>query len=204
MARIIDKEEKRLEIARAAIPLFAAKNISQISIDEIAKNAGVAKGTIYLYFKNKEEIIFAIWDMLSQNHEEAYAKRALSATSAKEKILEYFNFNECGLEYDKEQMITLYQHSVSAMLIDTTGLYTTYFERFIRQDYDLISACLKEGVQSGEFEIDDIELLTYTIIMLLKGMLVRAKTSNMQFDEAQQTLILHISSLLHQYTRKQS
>ena len=69
MARIIDKEEKRLEIARAAIPLFAAKNISQISIDEIAKNAGVAKGTIYLYFKNKEEIIFTISDMLSANDE---------------------------------------------------------------------------------------------------------------------------------------
>ncbi|NCB54968.1 MAG: TetR/AcrR family transcriptional regulator [Epsilonproteobacteria bacterium] len=202
MARIIDKEEKRLEIARAAIPLFAAKNISQISIDEIAKNAGVAKGTIYLYFKNKEEIIFTIWDMLSRNHEEAYAKRAMHATSAKAKILEYFNFNECGLEYDKEQMITLYQHSLSAMLIDTTGLYTAYFDRFIRQDYDLISACLQEGIQSGEFEIDDVELLTYTIIMLLKGMLVRAKAGNMHFDEAQQTLSKHISNLLQQYIRK--
>ena len=46
MARIIDKEEKRCDIARASIDLFCEKGIAQTTIDEIAKSAGVAKGTI--------------------------------------------------------------------------------------------------------------------------------------------------------------
>ena len=54
MARIIYKEEKRCDIALSAITLFCEKGIQQTSINEIAKSAGVAKGTIYLYFKNKD------------------------------------------------------------------------------------------------------------------------------------------------------
>lgn len=204
MARIIDKEEKRLDIARASIDLFTSKGIAQTSIDEIAKSAGVAKGTIYLYFKNKEEIIFAIWDMLSQQHDKAYQQRIRSEMSAKEKILEYFNFSECDKEYNREQMLTLYQHFVSTLLVDQSGLYTSYFERFIQEDYDFISACLKEGVERGEFVIDDIDLLTYTIIMLFKGILIRAKAGNMGFYEAQGTLTQHILFLLKQFKRKES
>ena len=43
MARIIDKEEKRNEIALSCINLFCKKGIQQTSIEEIAKNANVAK-----------------------------------------------------------------------------------------------------------------------------------------------------------------
>ena len=43
MARIIDKEEKRCDIALSAIAFFCEKGIQQTSIDQIAKSAGVAK-----------------------------------------------------------------------------------------------------------------------------------------------------------------
>ena len=66
MAKIIDKEEKRCDIALSAITLFCEKGIQQTSIDQIAKSAGVAKGTIYLYFKNKEELIFEVIDRKSE------------------------------------------------------------------------------------------------------------------------------------------
>ena len=204
MARIIDKEEKKCAIAKASIDLFCEKGIQQTSIDEIAKSAEVAKGTIYLYFKNKEEIVFAIWDMLIQQHDEAFQQRVTVDMSAKEKILEYFNFSECEKEHDKEKMLILYQHFVSSMLIDTTGLYSAYFESFFQQDYDFISTCLNEGIAKGELSTDNVDMLTYTIIMLLKGVLIRAKASNMGFYEAQKTLSQHIIYLLDQFTRKVS
>ncbi len=204
MARIIDKEEKKCAIAKASIDLFCEKGIQQTSIDEIAKSAEVAKGTIYLYFKNKEEIVFTIWDMLIQQHDEAFQQRVTVNMSAKEKILEYFNFSECEKEHDKEKMLILYQHFVSSMLIDTTGLYSAYFESFFQQDYDFISTCLNEGIAKGELSTDNVDMLTYTIIMLLKGVLIRAKASNMGFYEAQKTLSQHITYLLDQFTRKVS
>jgi len=203
MARIIDKEEKRCDIALSAIELFCEKGIQHTSIDEIAKSAGVAKGTIYLYFKNKEEIVFAIWDIIAGRHRDAFAKRLRDDMSAKEKILSFYDFRECEEEQNKEQVLKLYQHFVSSMLIDKTGLYTTYFESFFQEDYDFITSALNEGMKRGEFYVDNIDLLTNTIIMLLKGVLVRAKASNMDFHEAQTTLIKHISYLLDQCTRKE-
>lgn len=202
MARVIDKEEKRCDIALSAITLFCEKGIQQTSIDQIAKSAGVAKGTIYLYFKNKEEIVFTIWDILTQQHEEVFYTRINPNMSAKEKILEYYNFSECQEGLDKEQTLILFQHFVSSMLIDKTSLYTAYFESFFQKDYDFITKYLYEGIEKGEFVIDDVELLTNSIIMLLKGALIKAKASNMGFDEAQQMLTKHITYLLNRCTRK--
>lgn len=202
MAKIIDKEEKRCDIALSAIALFCEKGIQQTSIDQIAKSAGVAKGTIYLYFKNKEEIVFTIWDILTQQHEEAFYKRINPNMSEKEKILEYYNFSECQEGFDKEQTLILFQHFVSSMLIDKTSLYTAYFESFFQKDYDFITSCFYEGIKKGEFVIEDVEMLTNSIIMILKGILVRAKASNMGFDEAQEMLTKHITYLLNQCTRK--
>ena len=204
MARIIDKEEKRCDIALSAIDLFCDKGIQQTSIDEIAKSAGVAKGTVYLYFKNKEEIVFTIWDIIAQRHRDTFQKRVKAEMSAKEKILDFYNFIECDEEGNKEKVLKLYQHFVSSMLIDKTGLYTAYFESFFQEDYDFITNALNEGIAKGELYVDDIEVLTYTIIMLLKGALVRAKASNMGFYEAQNTLTQHITYLLDHCTRKES
>ena len=203
MARVINKEEKRNSIAISCINLFCQKGIQQTSIEELAKNAGIAKGTIYLYFKNKEEIIFTIWDILTQQHQEAFDKRINSKMSEKEKILEYFNFNDFEENFDKEQILNLYQNFVSSMLIDKTQLYTSYFESFFQKDYDFISTCFYEGIKKGEFFIDNVELLTNTIIMVLKGVLIKAKASNLGFYEAQNILTLHITYLLEQYTNKQ-
>ena len=204
MARIIDKEEKRNDIARASIALFCEKGIQQTSMEAIAKSAGVAKGTIYLYFKNKEEIIFAIWDMITQIHQEAYMKNVTDEMSAREKILLYFNFEKCETHEDKEQILILLQNFISAMLVDKTGLYGKYFESFFEQDFDFLSACLHEGVQKGEFQIDNLEMLATSITLIFKGLAVHVKASNLGFFEAQKLLLQYINSLLDHYTRRLS
>ena len=201
MARIIDKDEKRANIALSAIKLFCEKGIQQTSIDEIAKSAEVAKGTIYLYFKNKEEIVFTIWDILSEQHQEFFQKKITENMSAKEKILEYLNFNEFKEDVDKEQVLKLFQHFVSSMLIYETKLYTEYFENFFQRDYDFIYLYLNEGVEKGEFIIDDVDNLTNIIILLLKGLLVKSKASNMNFNETQNIFTKHINYLLDNCTK---
>ena len=202
MARIIDKEEKRCDIARASIDLFCDKGISQTTIDEIARSAGVAKGTVYLYFKNKEEIVFAIWDMVCSVHVETFERSIKPHMGSKEKILAFFHFEAFNEEAQK--IMHLYQHFVSAMLIDKTGLYTSYFESFFQQDYDFISARLKEGIASGEFKEHNVHLLTQSIVLIVKGTLIKAKANNMAFSDAQALLSEEILFLLDNFTRKSS
>lgn len=51
------KSEKYTNLMASAFELFKDKGISDVSIDEIVKKAGVAKGTFYLYFKDKFDLI---------------------------------------------------------------------------------------------------------------------------------------------------
>src|ERR1019366_1045067 len=51
-------EDKKLRIIQAAEQLFRTRRIDEITLDEVARNADVAKGTIYLYFSDKEDLIF--------------------------------------------------------------------------------------------------------------------------------------------------
>lgn len=53
---------KRERILRAAIKVFARKGFYATKVSEIAKAAGVADGTIYLYFKNKDDVLISIFE----------------------------------------------------------------------------------------------------------------------------------------------
>jgi TetR/AcrR family fatty acid metabolism transcriptional regulator len=56
------KEEKSLRILDAAIRIFARKGFYNSTIADVAKVAEVAEGTIYLYFKNKDDLLISIFE----------------------------------------------------------------------------------------------------------------------------------------------
>lgn len=61
------KEDKRKRLLDAAYDLFNKDGVSNTSIAEICKKAGIAKGTFYLYFSDKEDILRALTKKLSLN-----------------------------------------------------------------------------------------------------------------------------------------
>lgn len=56
------RQEKRSRIIDASIEVFAEKGFRGARISDIAKKAGVADGTIYLYFRNKEDVLLVIFE----------------------------------------------------------------------------------------------------------------------------------------------
>lgn len=56
------REEKYQRILEAALEVFAHKGFFEAKITEIAKLAGVADGTIYLYFKNKDDLLISVFE----------------------------------------------------------------------------------------------------------------------------------------------
>ena len=53
-------EDRPREICAAALEVFAEKGFAAAKLDDIAKRAGVSKGTLYLYFKDKEQLFRAV------------------------------------------------------------------------------------------------------------------------------------------------
>ena len=58
MAKIVDKDKRKADIARAALGVFSEKGFDAASISRIARVAGIGKGTIYEYFSSKDDLIF--------------------------------------------------------------------------------------------------------------------------------------------------
>ena len=56
------KLDKRTLITDAAVEVFAEKGFHQARISDVAKRAGVADGTIYLYFKNKDDLLLSVFE----------------------------------------------------------------------------------------------------------------------------------------------
>jgi TetR/AcrR family transcriptional regulator, fatty acid metabolism regulator protein len=56
------RPDKRTLISEAAVEVFAEKGFHQARVSDISKRAGVADGTIYLYFKNKDDLLLSIFE----------------------------------------------------------------------------------------------------------------------------------------------
>ena len=80
---------KRTNLFNAAYELFLTKGIQDTAIDDIVKKAGVAKGTFYLYFKNKYDVV----DRLILNKSIKTIKEATNYVDEK-RIEEHIEFSE--------------------------------------------------------------------------------------------------------------
>ena len=63
------------EILDAALRVFAQRGLHKTKLEEVAKEAGISKGTIYLYFKNKEELFVAAAQRILPSPDEMYTER---------------------------------------------------------------------------------------------------------------------------------
>src|SRR5215204_874429 len=57
-----DKADKRDAILRAAIDTFAARGFFNAQVADVARAAGVAAGTVYLYFRGKDDLLISIFE----------------------------------------------------------------------------------------------------------------------------------------------
>src|SRR4029078_1060186 len=62
LADRVDKAEKRDAILRAAIETFAARGFFNAQVADVARTAGVAAGTVYLYFRGKDHLLISIFE----------------------------------------------------------------------------------------------------------------------------------------------
>ncbi len=59
------KREKELEILQAATRVLAAGGFDALTLDQVAKETGVAKGTLFLYYRNKQELVLAVFSAMA-------------------------------------------------------------------------------------------------------------------------------------------
>ncbi|MEJ2038853.1 MAG: TetR/AcrR family transcriptional regulator [Desulfosarcinaceae bacterium] len=78
--------EKYIRILDAAIRVFAEQGFHQSTVSQIAKEAGVADGTIYLYFKNKDDILVQFYEFKTKQVFKRFREAVDQADTAVEKL----------------------------------------------------------------------------------------------------------------------
>ncbi len=88
MARKKLPGERRSDLVHAALKVFEQKGYSETRISAIVKEAGVAQGTFYIYFKSKEDVLDAVSEHLLHHIVEVAESAAASDQTAVEKVQE--------------------------------------------------------------------------------------------------------------------
>lgn len=145
--------------------LFAIQGFDSTTMNDIAAASGKGRRTLYTYFKNKEEVFFAV---IRQELDSLY--RQLKGfvdqeLPPEEKLMKFVYFR---LEAVKQ--VVERNGSLDAEFFRNIVLVERARLRFDSQEILLLQKILKEGIQSGVFKVFDSRFTAVLIHYALKGM----------------------------------
>jgi TetR/AcrR family fatty acid metabolism transcriptional regulator len=141
--------DKRERILDAAVRVFAKKGFYATRVSEVAKAAGVADGTIYLYFSSKDELLVSLFEDRVERLLRFLEKELPPGASASEKLRRVIEL-QLGLlegERDLAEVITV-------ILRQSTKLMKEYAAPKFTSYLDAIARIVADGQASGEFRAD--------------------------------------------------
>ncbi len=137
---------KREKILKAAISVFASRGFYNAKMEDIAREAGVAVGTTYLYFENKDDLMISIFEEEMEPLINRMRENMAAKTTATEKIATFIHSHLTFVERnpDMAHLLEVEMRFCSQFIL---GYHGGRFKEYL----DLISAALVEGQISGEF-----------------------------------------------------
>lgn len=161
------KTEVKEKIVQAAITTFSKYGYDKTRMDDIAESANLGKGTLYLYFKSKEELFYAI----SEN----------SIKELKEQLSKLFSKKE-DLVHDAEKFYDQYRNlihdseKVSFEMIAESSrnpkLRKALYEQRMKV-YDIVIDYLRRQIEKGFFRKDmDVNAIASGLVALYDGLTI--------------------------------
>ena len=175
LARIVDKQAKKLEILKAAIEVFAKIGVTNTKMADIAESAGIGKGTIYEYFRSKEDIFAEAYRLV---YEESEAKvrlviesdldpeaklRELMTVTTRAFLGENGEFARIIMDFWSEGVRN--RNDRTAEIIDLKQTYADYRV--------MIASILEEGVHNGVFRVANPAMTASVLIGAMDGVILQ-------------------------------
>ena len=142
-------EERPGQILSAALAVFGERGLAAARLEDIAKRAGLSKGTIYLYFPNKEELFREVvrHTVISQleEGERMVSEKTTSATATLTEFMQrYWAFIRSS------QFAPIFR-LIHAEIHNFPDLARFYGEEVVARGHRLVSGIIARGIASGEF-----------------------------------------------------
>ncbi|MGA7145605.1 MAG: TetR/AcrR family transcriptional regulator [Desulfobacterales bacterium] len=147
-----EKGRRRQQIMVAAKRVFSQRSFNKATMEDIAKEAELSPGTIYLYFKNKEELFASLSLRILQYmsirlehvHNEKYEEPKQKLTALKEALYEVY-------EFDPLVLINMFHLQSSETLKNLSPHLLSDIKDLSRQSFKSIARVFEEGIEKGDF-----------------------------------------------------
>ena len=172
-----NKLQKRTSLLNTAFNLFTTKGVSKTSIAEISKNAGIAKGTFYLYFKDKYDIRNKLVSYKTKELFYRAYKSVLEHEAAN--LTQHCLKNNLTLGFE-DKIIFIADHIINALNEDKTlltfisknlswGIFREALTSNIAEDDVNFKDVFYSMIDCAEYEIEEPEIMLFLITELVSS-----------------------------------
>lgn len=138
--------DKYQKIIQAATHVFASKGFYNSKVSDIAREADVADGTIYLYFKNKDDLLISIFETSIDTFIQSVQKTLEAIRNPVEKLHQFIHLH-LELVQNNQDVAQVLQIE----LRQSTKFMKEYAATRFREYLDEISAIIEQGQKEGVF-----------------------------------------------------
>lgn len=159
-------EERKTQIVSAAVEVFSAKGFDEARMDDIAEKTGLSKGTLYLYFKNKDDLIMAILDRIFQHEFSKLERLNRVDLSAVKAIQEFTQLMAKEISALLRLSPIIYQFLALAF---RNRQVQHALRKYLNRYMDFLFPIIQRGIDSGEFRAVDPREVAIAIGAIIEG-----------------------------------
>ena len=172
--KVVDKQKKRDRIIRAALKVFSDRGIADFKMIDIAKAAGIGKGTIYEYFSSKDDIITGCFEIFMHDFGDILTSGLGEKSNPKEKIINFFKLSFQYFSQHQEAMSVLFDFLAAGIprKHGTPLIPSIKNEYFEFQKY--LAIILEDGIKENYFKQHDTQTTALIILAVIDGLMFQA------------------------------
>lgn len=164
-------EFRMAELLEAARKVFAEKGFHEATVDEIADVAGVAKGTVYLYYQSKQAIYWAALERgIAALHDEVKAELAGEKT-LENKVKAFIAIKICYFEKNRD-FFKIYLSEFGSVFTHPAQLHKRFGDLYLQQAR-MLEAVLREGIKRKAIRNIHPEAAALAISDLTRGIITQ-------------------------------
>ena len=161
------QEFRKSELLSAARTVFSRKGFHEATIDDIAHDAGVAKGTVYLYFESKHEIyLAALRESVELLNEQMRAEAAVPG-SASERLQRLLTAKIAFFDKHRD-FFQIFQTELGRVEKTMTECKDLYFEQA-----RIVERVLQDGIKEGSVQDINTKKASFAITDLTRGIVIQ-------------------------------
>jgi AcrR family transcriptional regulator len=166
--RMTKDDAVREEILESARNLFKQYGLNKTTMEDIARNTGRGKSTLYYYFANKDEIFEATL-MQDMEHIFTATRTAVDKETSAEEKLKAFTLTRLKL---LERQAALYSNVITGDIASNPKLLRKTKKEYEAKELHILESVLKYGMEKNEFkkmDAEDVSSLSYVMLTALRG-----------------------------------